>query len=216
MGTVILKLGMSMADSQSGGLASALFSKVQLHVLALFFSQPSQSYQLTQVIRHVGSGRGAVQREVEKLTAAGILTLAVGDGRKLYRANRQSPIFEELHGLIVKTVGLIEPLRKALKPLMSKIDVAFVYGSVAKGEDTANSDIDMMVIGDEVAYTDVYKLLQKAEQTLMRPVNPTLMSRAEWMQKISDKNPFVAKIACQPKVFIVGAADELNGIEQSG
>lgn len=201
-----------MAEGQSGGLASALFSQVQLRVLGLFFSQPSQRYQLTQVIKRVGSGRGAVQREVEKLTAAGILNLAVVDGRKLYQASRQSPIFEELHALIVKTVGLLEPLRQALKPLAPNIEVAFVYGSIAKGDDTAKSDIDLMIIGQNIEYSDVYKLLQKAEHNLLRPINPTLMNPAEWKQKTSSKNSFVSKIALQPKLFIFGTADGLKGI----
>ena len=205
-----------MAQEKSAGLASALFSQVQLRVLALFFSQPSHRYQLTQVIRLVGSGRGAVQREVENLTRAGILSMSNAEGRKIYQANRQSPIFEELHSLILKTVGLHEPLRKALKSLASRIKVAFVYGSVAKGEDTAKSDIDLMVIGQEIAYGDIYKALQKAEETLLRPINPNVMTPGEWRQKVSDRNPFVSKVAQQPKLFIFGADDELKGIGQSG
>ena len=205
-----------MARETSASLASALFSLVQLRVLALFLSEPSRIYQLTQVIGLVGSGRGAVQREVEKLTRAGILNQTVSGSRKVYQANRQSPIFQELHGLILKTVGLHEPLRKALKSLASKIAIAFVYGSIARGEDSARSDVDLMVIGEDIAYTDIYKALQKAEEMLARPVNPNVMTPGEWMQKLAAKNAFVSKVAQQPKLFIIGTDDELKGIGQSG
>lgn len=205
-----------MAKGISTGLAGALFSRVQLRVLGLFFAQPARAYQLTQVIKLVGSGRGAVQREVEKLTRSGLLTVNASEGRKLYQANRQSPIFDELHSLILKTVGLHEPLRKALKTLASKIKVAFVYGSIAKGEDTAKSDIDLMIIGQDIGYDDIYRVLHRPEEDLSRPINPNLMSPTEWEQKISDKNPFVSKVLQQPKLFIFGTEDELKGIGQSG
>lgn len=204
-----------MTKGQSVGLASALFSQVKLRVLGLFFSQPSQSYQLTQVIRLVGSGSGAVQRELEKLTQAGILNVSIAGGRKVYQANRQSPIFEEISGLILKTAGLLEPVQKVLKSFARKIKVAFVYGSVASGKDTAKSDIDLMIIGNEIAYGEIFAALQKAEKSLLRPINPNLMSPGEWRQKVSEKNAFVSKIVQQPKLFIFGTEDELKGIGQS-
>jgi predicted nucleotidyltransferase len=197
---------------RTAGLGSALFSQVQLRVLALFIGQPSRGYQIREVIKLVGSGRGAVQREVKKLTAAGILDVSTAGSRKVYQANPQSPIYDELRGLILKTVGLLEPLGKALKPFAPKIISAFVYGSVAKGKETARSDIDLMLIGDAIAYADIYAALQKAEKTLQRPINPNLMSPAEWKKKISDKNSFIGKILQQPKLFIFGTEDELRGI----
>ena len=193
------------------GLAGALFSHVQLRVLSLLIGQPERSYQLTEVIQLVRSGRGAVQRELEKLTNAGILNRSALGTRKTYQANRQSPIFEELYGLIVKTSGLLDPLRKALKSRASKINVAFVYGSVAKGKDTAKSDIDLMIVGHDLAYSEIYAALQKAEKTLLRPVSPSLMTLSEWKQKLSDKNPFVSKILQQPKLFVFGTENELQG-----
>jgi predicted nucleotidyltransferase len=195
-----------------GNLIDALFSKTQQRVLAIFFGHPSARYQLSQVIALAKSGRGAVQRELEKLTRVGILQLSVIDGRKLYEANRQSPIFDDLRGLILKTVGLLEPLTKCLQPLSSKIDVAFVYGSVAKGEDTAKSDIDLMVIARELAYAEIYSALGKAEKKLHRSVSPNIMSPGEWKQKLSQKNSFVSRILQQPKLFIFGSDDELQRI----
>jgi predicted nucleotidyltransferase len=194
------------------GLASALFSHVQLRVLALFLGQPARGYQIREVIALVGSGRGAVQRELKKLTDAGILNVSTTGSRKIYQANPQSPIYDDLRGLILKTVGLLEPLRKALKIFAAKIIVAFVYGSIAKGKDTAKSDIDLMLVGDEIAYADLYAALQRAEKTLQRSINPNLMSPAEWKKKVSSKNPFTGKILQQPKLFIIGTEDELRGI----
>jgi predicted nucleotidyltransferase len=205
----------NMVTRPVDGLASALFSRVQLRVLGLLLSQPSRGYHLTEVINLVGSGRGAVQRELERLTRSGILEVSVVGGRKIYQANRQSPIFHELHGLILKTTGLLEPLRKALKSFSPRIKVAFVYGSVAKGSDTAKSDIDLLIIGDDIAYSEIYAALQKAEKGIARPVNPNLMTAGEWKRKITDKNPFTTKIARQPKLFVLGTEDDIKGIGQS-
>ena len=196
----------------TAGLANALFSHVQLRVLGLLFGEPSRAYQLTEIIKLVGSGRGAVQRELEKLKTAGILSVSTLGSRKLYQANPQSPIYDEIRSLIVKTVGLLEPLRKALKAFAPKITLAFVYGSVAKGTDTAKSDIDLMIVGDEIAYADIYGALEKAESSLRRPINPNLMTPAEWKKKISAKNSFVSKVLQQPKLFIFGSEDELRRI----
>jgi predicted nucleotidyltransferase len=202
--------------TQKAGLGGALFSQVRLRVLALFFGHTSQAYQLSEAIRLAGSGRGAVQREIERLTRAGLLTVSLSGSRKVYQANRHSPIFDEVHGLILKTVGLLEPLRKSLKAFAPSIDAAFVYGSVAKGEDTAKSDIDLMIIGREIAYSEVFAALHKAEKAIVRPINPNLMSPSEWRQKASEGNPFINKIAQQPKLFVFGTEDELQGIGQSG
>lgn len=195
-------------------LAGALFSRVQLRVLGLLLGQPSRHYQLTEVINLADSGRGAVQRELKKLTDVGILTVSIVGGRKVYRANRDSPIFQELHGLILKTAGLLEPLREALVPFSAKTNIAFVYGSFAKGRDTAKSDVDLMIIGFDIAYGDLYVALQKAEKTLARPINPNLMSPTEWRRKLLDKNPFATKISQQPKLFLIGTEDGLGRIGQ--
>ncbi len=205
-----------MAAKQPFGLASALFSQVQLRILSLFFGEPSRALQVTQIIKLVGSGRGAVQRELVKLVSAGIVDVSVVGSRKVYRANRQSPIFEELHSIILKTVGLLEPIRQALKPFIRNIAVAFVYGSVAKGKDTARSDVDLMIIGRDIAYSDLYVALQRAEKKVMRSINPNLMTPGEWIEKATDKNPFIGKITQQPKLFIFGTDNELKRIAQSG
>jgi predicted nucleotidyltransferase len=153
-----------------------------------------------------------VQRELEALSAVGFFTVSSTGSQKLYRANRQSPIFEELHGLVLKTVGLVEPLQKALKPYRPNIDVAFVYGSVAKGTDTAKSDIDLMIIGEDISYADIFAAMQSAEKNLYRPIHPNLMTVEDWRKRRANKSAFVTKIAEQPKMFVIGTDHELQGI----
>jgi predicted nucleotidyltransferase len=191
-------------------LSGALFSRVQARVLGILFGQADREFQLSEIIALAGSGRGAVQRELQKLTAAGIVDLATRGTRKLYRANRSSPIFSELRQLVTKTVGIADPIREALAVHRDAIDAAFVYGSVAKGKDTATSDIDVMIIGDKLGYGDVYGALQKAEAVLSRQVNPTLMTRRDWLKKAKDRNAFVTRVLAQPKLFVVGTQDELG------
>lgn len=189
-------------------LAEALFSRVQLRVLTLLFGQPDRSFHASEIIRLAASGSGAVQRELERLSIAGLIEVTVSGNRKFYQANRNSPLFEELHGLVIKTAGLVEPLKAALQPLAKQIQAAFVYGSVAKGGDTAGSDIDLMIIADDLGYGDIYKALQKAEDKLRRPINPNLMTTQEWRRKSADDSAFAGKIARQPRLFIIGEADE--------
>ena len=199
-----------IAHSKSG-LASALFAQVQLRVLTLLIGQPERQYHASEIIKIVQSGSGAVQRELEKLTHAGIITATPSGNRKMYRANKESPIFDDLRGLIMKTVGLVEPIQSALRKFRTQIRFAFVYGSVAKGLDTSKSDIDLIIVGDDLSYSPIFSALQKAEQTLQRPVSPNLMTTKDLARKIEDKNPFVTKIIQQPKIFIYGDANELQG-----
>jgi predicted nucleotidyltransferase len=203
---------MGRIENPKLGLAGALFSRVQLRVLSLLFGQPDRQFHASEIIRLAGSGSGAVQRELEKLTASGILSVKVAGNRKVYQANRQSPIFGELQGIIAKTAGLIEPLRQALKPFEKAIEAAFVYGSVAKGKDTAKSDIDLMIVGSGLSYSEIFAALQKAEKTLLRPVNPNLLDGGEWKRKRTEKGSFVSKIAGQPKLFVYGSEDGLSRI----
>jgi predicted nucleotidyltransferase len=190
-------------------LADALFSRVQLRVLSILFGQPDREFSASEIIRLAASGSGAVQRELKRLADAKLVDVGTSANRKLYRANRKSPLFEDLHGLIVKTSGLVEPLRSALDPFAKSIDAAFVYGSVAKGSDTAESDIDLMIISDDLAYENIFKSLQGAEEILRRPVNPNVMSLREWRRKSADHGSFAAKISRQPRLFVIGDSNAL-------
>jgi predicted nucleotidyltransferase len=191
-------------------LSSALFSGVQQRVLALIFGHPERSFYTSEIVRNVHSGRGAVERELARLEQTGLVSIVHIGNQKHYRANHESPIFNELHGIVLKTVGLMEPLRQSLAPYSEKITVAFVYGSIAKGTDTARSDIDLMVIGDDLTYAEIFAGLQKAEAILQRSVNPTFLSFDDWCDKLATKDSVIAKIAAQPKLFIFGSEIDLK------
>jgi predicted nucleotidyltransferase len=191
-------------------ISNALFAKVQQRVLALIFGHPERSFYTSEIVRRVDSGTGAVERELSRLQRSGLVSVERIGNQKHFRANRESPVFDELQSLVVKTVGLTEPLRKALEPHSKKIKVAFVYGSVAKGSDTAQSDIDLMVVGDELGYSALYSAVQDAENILQRKVSPLFLSAQAWKRKASQKGSFVNKISAQPKLFIFGSERDIE------
>lgn len=192
------------------GLADALFTRVQQRVLALLFGQPDRRFQSAELIRLAKGGTGAVHRQLARLAEADLVSVTRTGNQKHYQANRASPVFAELHGLITKTVGLGEPLRHALAPLTSRIRAAFIYGSAAKGTDRAGSDVDLMVISDSLRYPDVYEALQAVEATLARPVNPTVLTSAEWRKKRAGSDSFATRVAGQARLFVIGSDDELE------
>jgi predicted nucleotidyltransferase len=196
--------------SQTLGLSNALFSKVQQRVLALIFCHPERSFYMSEIVRNVRSGVGAVERELSKLERSGLVSIERIGNQKHYRANRAAPIFDDLRGLVEKTVGLAEPIKKALEPYAESIKSAFVYGSVAKGADTARSDIDLLVIGDELNYSDLYTAAQKVERKLRRKVNPLFLSPHDWKRRISDKGSVFSKVSHSPKIFIIGSEKDLG------
>jgi predicted nucleotidyltransferase len=191
-------------------LSSALFSKVQQRVLGLIFAHPDRSFYTSEIIRTVESGTGAVERELGRLQRSGLVSVERVGNQKHYRANRHSPIFEELQGLVLKPVALREPLKRALEPYADKIKTAFVYGSVAKGTDTAQSDIDVMVIGDDLNYSELYTAFQHAEDRLLRKINPTFLSANEWRRRCSRDGSFIQKLSARPMMFILGSKDDLR------
>jgi predicted nucleotidyltransferase len=199
-----------MGTMEAISLSNALFSKVQQRVLALIFGQPERSFYTSEIIRNVQSGTGAVERELTRLQQSGLVSVERIGNQKHYRANSQSPIFEELRSIVVKTVALTEPLRKSLAPYSDEIKAAFVYGSVAKGTDTVRSDIDLMVIGDELNYSELYAALQNAEDVLHRTISPMFLSFEDWWRKASGKRSFIRKVNALPKIFIFGSESDLK------
>ena len=191
------------------GLADALFSKVQQRVLGLLFVNADRSFYTNEIVRFVGCGIGAVQRELETLAQSELVTIKKIGNQKHYQANPDTPIFAELRGILLKTVGLADILRLALLPLSDKIQTAFIYGSIAKGSDTAKSDIDVLIIGKELAYADVYEALSGHESDLGRQVNPSIYSTQELQRKLAEDNAFVLRVMEQPKIFLIGSDNDL-------
>jgi predicted nucleotidyltransferase len=192
------------------GLGDALFSKTQRRVLGLLFANPDRSYFANEIFRLAASGIGAVHRELTALERAGLVTSRRVGAQKHYQANRNSPIFDELRGIIVKTFGVADVLRDELAPLAARIRAAFIYGSIAKGGDTSSSDVDVMVIADECVVFRPLLRRHSRRTSFGRKVNPTIQSRAELNRKLDRREAFVSRVLEQPKIFLIGSEDELG------
>lgn len=191
-------------------IADVLFSAVQQRLLAILFGNPEHSFFTNQLIRLIGAGSAPVQRELKRMSAAGLLSISAVGNQKHYQANTQSPVFAELSALIRKTFGLADVVRQALLPVMDQLKVALIYGSIAKGQEHSGSDVDLLLITDTLAYADLFTLLTEAESQLGRPINPSLYSVAEWRQRLESDNTFAVRLLEQPKIFLIGNEDDLR------
>ena len=188
-------------------LADALFTSTQQRVLALLFGQPERSFFVTQIMALAQSGRGAVQRELSRLAESGLVTVHNVATQKHYQANPDSPLFSELCGIVQKTVGLREPIRTALDSISDKIVLALIYGSVAKGGDVSDSDIDLLIVSDNLSLEQVFAAVASAENALDRPINPTLYSLEEFDQRRKRKNSFLQRVLSGPTIILYGSID---------
>lgn len=205
----IKKRQTNTTESPAVGIADALFSKVRQRVLGVLFGNPGRSFYANEVIALAGSGTGAVQRELIRLDATGLVTVTRVGKQKHYQANAAAPVFEELRGLVLKTSGLVDVLRAGLAPLVEQIIAAFVYGSVAKGQDTAKSDIDLMVVSDSLTYADLFAALEEASNRLGRKVNPTVYSPQELAKRRKQGNAFITRVLAQRKIWLIGGERDL-------
>lgn len=195
--------------SRRKSLADALLTRTQQRVLGVLFGQPDRSFYASELIRTAGTGSGAAQRELAKLENSGLVAGRRIGHQKHYQANSASPLFEEVRSLVLKTVGLAEPVREALKPLSSAIRAAFVFGSVAKATDRSTSDIDLMVVSDSLTYGEVFGALERVARVVGREINPTVYSVAEFSKRARSENAFVTRVLEQPKVWIIGSEHDL-------
>jgi len=194
-------------------IQTALFSPAQSAVLALLFGSPEERFQSAELIRRVGKGSGAVQRQIATLVSAGLVTVTRVGNQKHYQADARSPVFSELSALIRKTTGIVPELRDALVTVEDKLAFAFVFGSVAAGTARSTSDVDVMVVrksGSELDHATLFDLLTAVDRRLGRSVEPVLMSLANWTAKRAKGDSFVARIAAGPKLMIVGEADAVT------
>lgn len=193
----------------STNLADALFTATQQRVLGCLFGEPGRSYSISELIQTTGAGSGAVQREVARLAGSGLLTMEQLGNQKRYRANPDAPIHDELAAIVRKTFGLAGPLREALAPLADRLHMAFIYGSVAKGSDTARSDIDLMLVTDDLTYPEVMAALHPLMERLGREINPTLYTPADLRKRIATGNSFVTRVLAQPRIWLIGGEHDL-------
>jgi predicted nucleotidyltransferase len=198
-----------------GSVASALFGKSMQTILAHLYGRPDEEFYFREIARSTGTTPSSLQRDLAALAHAGIIDRTVRGHQVYFRANRACPIFDELRGLVVKTFGVADVLKNALRPLAGRVDAAFIYGSVARGEERAESDIDLFVIG-EVSSGEVIEALASAQRRLGREINPTVFPRAEFAEKARGRNHFLTTVLGERKLFLIGGEDELESLARQG
>ncbi len=191
-------------------LSNTLFSRARQCVLGLLYLQPDKDFYTNEIIRHTKMGSGVIQRELKLLSSVGIILVQMVGNQKRYQANQSSPLYNEIRSIIIKTFGLSDVIREALQPLQDKILIAFIYGSIAKQTDTVYSDIDIMLIGNDLTYSDFFSTVTEVELKLARKINPTFYKPQEWKKKLKEQNSFIKNIINQPKIFLIGTNDELK------
>jgi len=189
-------------------IATALFSASQIGVLRWLFGQPDRSFHLNELLRLTGLGSASLQRELNKLVGAGLVRSARVGHLRTFRANAESPVFDELIGLTRKTLGAQPMLREALAPLAPANNTAFIYGSVAKGTDTSTSDIDVMLVGKGLLLNEVLKLVEPVEAQLGRKINFTMLTPIEFKRRRAQRDSFVNRVLAQPTLALIGAPPE--------
>lgn len=205
LGTFVLIMSTNM---QTQGLLEALFGKTRRSILALLFSHTEEAFHLRKILRLAGVSPGAGQRELKRLSEAGLILRTVKENQVLFQANPQCPIFEELKSLITKTAGVVDVLRAALGPLAGRISIALLYGSLARGRAGVESDIDLLVVG-EVSFEDVVNKVSRAQEILRREINPMVISLEEYLNRLFEGDHFLDAILKSPFITVMGDPREL-------
>jgi len=204
LGTIVLVMSTIV---QTHGLLEALFGKTRRSILALLFSHTEESFHLRKILRLAGISPGAGQRELKRLSEAGLILRTVKENQVLFQANPQCPIFDELKSLITKTAGVVDVLRAVLEPLAGRISIALLYGSLARGGAGAESDIDLLVVG-EVSFEDVVENVARAQDSLRREINPLVMSLEEYRSRLSKGDHLLDTILKSPYMPVIGETNE--------
>lgn len=182
---------------------SILFSEYRRRVLGLLLLHPDERYHVREIARLTNTTAGTLHRELSKLAKANVLLRELSGNQVYYQANRNFPIYTELTSILKKTSGLVDVLFDSLAPLAEKIEVAFVFGSVAKGTENLGSDIDVLIIGD-IDFTEIVTALYSAQSSLGREINPKVYSREQWETCLQKQDLFTQEVLNNPKLFIMG------------
>ena len=193
----------------SGNLASLLFGAYRRDVLALLLLHPEASVHVREIARATGKAPGTLLRELNRLADAGVLNRKPVGNQVHFQAEPHCAVYEDLRNLLKKTVGIVDVLREALAPLADRIDAAFIYGSVARGDERARSDLDLMIVG-EAKFTDIVQALGQAQDALRREINPSLFPAREFRRKAAASEPFLERVLAGKKLFVIGGDDDLG------
>lgn len=190
-------------------LSDVLFGEYRKRILGLLLLHPEEGYHVRELARLTDTSAGTLHKELSKLSDAGILKSKKVGNQQHYSANLQCPIFEELASIFRKTSGLADVIANALSSMKSQIKFAIVFGSVARGEEQANSDVDVIVIGD-IGFGDVVSLLHESQATLKREINPVVYSVDSFKDRVEKNDSFIKEILNKPKLFIIGSEHEFR------
>jgi len=190
-------------------LSEIVFKEYRRRVLGLLLLTPDESYHVREIARLTGTVAGTLHKELTKLAEAGVLLREPQGKQVYYRANTDCLIFEELASILRKTSGVKDILAEQLRPRSDDIKAAFVFGSVASGKATAESDIDILVIGD-LSFSDAVKALYPAQDVLGREINPKVYNHNEWQKAIREQSSFIKDVMEKPKLFLIGSKDDLG------
>ena len=193
------------------GLANVLFGSTRSRVLAMLYGRTEQRFFTRQIIREAKASPGAVQRELATLSKVGLIVRTTTGNMVFYQANRSASIFPEMRSIVLKTVGVFNILKSVLQPFSKQIIAAFVYGSMAREEETEQSDVDIMFVG-KIKLEAVLSILSETEHSIHRPINATVYSPEEFRSKLENSNHFLATVLKGKKVFLIGDEDELGKV----
>lgn len=198
-------------------IGDTLFTKSQQRILGLLYGKSDKSFYLNEIVRLADMGKGAIKRELEKMCAAELLTVTRQGNQNHYQANPNNPIFFELKAIVQKTFGVSDCVKSALESLLPALEMVFIYGSIAKGSEGGGSDVDVMLVGDDLSYSGVMTLLEPAETALGRQINPTLYTPKAFSERVNTNQNFITSVIQQPKIWLKGEdsvllppGDELN------
>ena len=194
-------------------LSALLFTEYRRRVLGLLLLNPDATYHVRELARLTGTSAGTLHKELTKLTQGGVLRREEVGNQVRYSANRDCPIFDELASILRKTSGLVDVLASALGSVEKNIALAFVFGSVARGEQQSNSDVDVMLVGS-LGFADAVQVLHPVQATLQREINPVVYSVDEFQRRTANGDSFVREVLAKPKLFVVGNEDELGKLTQ--
>jgi len=190
-------------------LANALFTKTQQKILGLLYTQPDKTFYTNEIIRTTGMGVATIKRELDRMVAADILSLTKIGNQHHYQARKDGLIYAEIHSIVIKTFGISGVIKQALEPLSKEIDSAFIFGSIASGSETMNSDIDLMLVGN-LSFSGVVGATYETQQVLGREINPKIYSREEWNKRVDAKDAFILNVLSKPYMEVMGNINELR------
>jgi len=189
-------------------LSTLITSKVRVTLLTLFLTHPEERFYQKQLITQLGLSSSLVQKELARLEKVGFLTSSREANTRYFQVNKAFPIYSELKSIVFKTAGLADFLKNSLDDI-GEVEVALIYGSVAKNVEDMRSDVDLLVIGD-VDMDELHEAVESAEASIGREVNPTVYTRKEWDKRVKIEQAFVTDILSGPKIFLIGDQDELR------